>query len=137
QVGTQMLPRFFRTETFVLPAIFGIVFALIIGLLGVVAISFTGDCFHKCIQHGSENTLARLRTMYSEGDEAGPGSLERAARYLVGHQESTGSTTHNLLQVNGKRLVGNLPAMTPVFGLSSIRNPLKPNVHVLGIGAEL
>jgi len=132
-----MLPRFFRTESFWLPAIFGIAFALIIGLLGIVAISFTQKAFHNFIQHRSENTLARLRALYFEGDEAGPRSLERAARYLVGHQASTGSTTHNLLQVHGKPLVGNLPAMTPLIGLHEISNPLKPHVHVLGIGAEL
>jgi signal transduction histidine kinase len=132
-----MLPRFFRTESFWLPAIFGIAFALIIGLLGMVALSSTEKAFHNFIYHRSENTLARLRTLYTVGDENGPGSLDRAARYLVGHQASTGSTTHNLLQVQGKRIVGNLPAMTPQIGQHVIRNPAKPQVDVVGIGSEL
>jgi len=132
-----MLPRFFRTESFWLPAIFGIAFALIIALLGIVALSYTEKAFHNFIQHRSENTLARLRTLYTVGDASGRSGLERAASYLVGHQASTGSTTHNLLQVRGKRIVGNLPAMMPLVGLHQIRNPLRPQVHVLGIGTEL
>jgi signal transduction histidine kinase len=131
-----MLPRFFRTESFWLPAIFGISFALIIGLLGVVAISFTEKTFHSFVQQRSENTLARLRTFYYQKNGNAPGGLEGASRYLVGHQASTGRQTYNLLQVDGKRLVGNLPSMPrPLLGLNEIR--LTPNVHVLGIGAEL
>ena len=131
-----MLPRFFRTESFWLPAIFGIAFSLIIGLLGVVAISFTEKTFHSFVQQRSENTLARLRTFYYDKSATNPGGLEGASRYLVGHQASTGRTTYNLLQVNGKRVVGNLPGMpSPLIGLNEIR--LSPNVHVLGIGAEL
>jgi hypothetical protein len=42
-----LLPRFFRTESFWLPAIFGIAFALIIALLGMVALSYTEKAFHK------------------------------------------------------------------------------------------
>lgn len=136
QRGTRMLPRFFRTESFWLPAIFGIAFSLIIGLLGVVAISFTEKTFHDFIRQRSENTLARLRSFYYHQAGLHPGGLEGAARYLVGHQASTGSTTFNLLQVNGKRIVGNLPSMrSPPIGLHEIR--LTPHVHVLGIGAEL
>lgn len=131
-----MLPRFFRTESFWLPAIFGIAFSLIIGLLGIVAVSFTEKTFHSFIQQRSENTLARLRTFYYQKQGTNPGGLEGAARYLVGHQASTGSTTYNLLQVNGKRIVGNLPSMpAPPIGLHEIH--LTPHLHVLGIGAEL
>jgi len=132
-----MLPRFFRTESFWLPAIFGIAFALTIGQLGMVALSYTEKTFQNFIQHRSENTLARLRTLYTVGDASGRSGLERASSYLVGHQASTGSTTHNLLQVQGKRMVGNLPAMTPVIGFHEIHNPLKPQARILGIGAEL
>jgi signal transduction histidine kinase len=135
-----MLLRFFRTESFWLPAIFGIVFALIIGLLGLVALSITEKTFEGFIRQRSENTLARLKTYYYQQHDAGssnPGGLEGAARYLVGHQASTGATTHNLLQVDGKRIVGNLPPMQPLIGLHEISNPLKRQVHVMGIGAEL
>ena len=132
-----MLPRLFRTERFWLPAIFGIVFALFIGLLGMVALSSTEKAFQNFIYHRSENTIARLRTLYTVGDENGPGSLDRATRFLVGHQASTGSTTHNLLQVQGKWIVGNLPTMTPLIGPQVIRNPAKLQLEVVGIGAEL
>jgi signal transduction histidine kinase len=135
-----MLLRFFRTESFWLPAIFGIALALIIGLLGLVALSITERTFEGFIRQRSENTLARLKTYYYQRHEAGssnPGGLEGAARYLIGHQASTGSTTHNLLQVGGKRIAGNLPPMAPLIGLHEVRNPLRPQVHVLGIGAQL
>lgn len=135
-----MFLRFFRTESFWLPAIFGIALALIIGLLGLVALSLTERTYEGFIRQRSENTLARLKTYYYAEHEAGstnPGGLEGAARYLIGHQASTGSTTHNLLQVNGKRIAGNLPTMEPLIGLHEVRDPARPRIHVLGIGAEL
>jgi signal transduction histidine kinase len=136
-----MLPRFFRTESFWLPAIFGIAFALIIGLLGVVALSMTEKTFESFIRQRSESTLSRLKTYYYDKQEArstNPGGLAGAIRYLEGHQASTGATTYNLLQVNGKRMVGSLPVMaTPLIGLHEVRDPLRPQVHVLGIGALL
>lgn len=132
-----MFPRFFRTESFWLPAIFGIAFSLMIGLLGFIAISITEQTFSNFIQKRSEMTLSRLRTFYyaEQNPERG---LQRAANYLVGHQASTGNTTYNLLQFKGKKIVGNLPSMTtPIFGLQEISNSLSPGIHVLGIGAEL
>lgn len=131
-----MFPRFFRTESFWLPAIFGIAFSLMIGLLGFIAISFTEQTFSNFIQKRSEMTLSRLRTFYY-GEKNPELGLKRAAVYLVGHQASTGTTTYNLLQVGGKKIVGNLPSMTPVIGLQEIMNPMAPGIHVLGIGAEL
>jgi signal transduction histidine kinase len=131
-----MFPRFFRTESFWLPAIFGIAFSLMIGLLGFIAISFTEQTFSNFIHKRSEMTLSRLRTFYY-GEATPELGLKRAAAYLVGHQASTGTTTYNLLQVNGKKIVGNLPSMTPVMGLQEIMNPMAPGIHVLGIGAEL
>ncbi len=133
-----MLPRHLRAESFWLPALFGIAFSLIIGLLGMIAISFTENAAHSFIRQRSEMTLSRIRTLYRETENSGlETGLERAARYLAGHQASTGSTTYNVLQVKGKRLVGNLPSIPPVIGLHEVRNPLVPGVHALGIGAEL
>lgn len=123
-----VLPRFFRTESFWLSAFFGLFFSLSIALLGGIALSFTERAIHSEIVNRSQTVLSRARFYYrSEG-------LPRIAQFAEHH--AVNNPDFIVVQQNGRKIAGNLPAMPMLQGEQEIQGSAGKGA-ILGVGQTI
>jgi signal transduction histidine kinase len=120
--------RFLHTETFRLSAIYAVIFAASVMLLGGLVLVITERAFRDQVVRFSQGDIAAIQNGYnSEG-------LGEATEVVQQIMAAPGVSDFFLLQKDGKPVAGNLPAMSPRAGVFSLTR----NGHeILGAGKFL
>jgi signal transduction histidine kinase len=122
--------RFLQTEGFRLSAIYAAAFALSVLIMGGVVITVTDDALRDQLLQSSRADIAAMAHGYAA--EGVPEAKEVMEQLMA----APGGSDFFLLQNGPVRMAGNLPAMTPVTGTTTL--PAKASRHeILGAGAFL
>jgi signal transduction histidine kinase len=122
--------RYFHTEGFRLSAIYALVFTLSVLSIGAVVLLINRHALRDQLLQSAQTGIVALQRAYDQEGEA-------EAREVVAQLEGApGASDLFLLQKDGRRIAGNLPAMTPRPGIVELTPHGRQN-EVLGMGAEL
>ena len=120
--------RFLHTEAFRLSAIYTAIFAVSVLLLGGLVLIITERAFRDQVIQFSQADIAAVQNGY-DGEGMG-----EAIEVVQQRMAAPSTSDFFLLQKNGKRVAGNLPAMAPQTGVLSLAR----NGHeILGVGKML
>lgn len=124
-----VLSKHFRTEGFRLSAIYTLVFALSVALIGFIVLATVREALLDQVISSARKDIRTLQIAYTA--KGIPEVLETI--------EQLGNDSENielfLIQKDGAKIAGNLPEMPPRLGI--IRLNKRGPARVLGIGAEL
>jgi len=122
--------RLLHTESFRITAIFVAIFAVSAAALAASVLVITDDAFRDQIVQFANSDIAAVRDGYNtEG--------EQEAREVIGQRMAApGASDFFLLQRDGHRLAGNLPAMPPRSGILTMPGA-GPQHAILGVAAML
>jgi signal transduction histidine kinase len=119
--------RFLHTEAFRLSAIYAGIFALSMLALGSVVFVMTDRAFRDQVVQFSRADIAAMRNGFdAEG-------LKEAHEVLLQIMGTPGESDFFLLQKDGKKIAGNLPAMPARSGIVSLPGS-GPGHDILGVG---
>ena len=122
--------RYFHTEGFRLSAIYALVFALSAFSIGAVVLLINRHALRDQIIQSSSTDLEAMQRAY---DQEGI----REVREVIGQLKGApGASELFLLQKDGQRIAGNLPAVSPQLGVVELR-PSAQRARVLGVGRNL
>ena len=109
------LPKIFSTATFRLSALYVVLFAASVALLGVIAYLVTAAALERRLDARIEGEMTRLHAAFASGDLAKLASVVRA------HQQTlpAGPLEYRLLGAAGQPLAGKLPVV-PALGWSNV-----------------
>ncbi len=127
-----MRPRFLRTESFRLTAIYAGIFALSFVILGGFVLVITNQALREQIVAYSASDIAAIRDGYaSEG-------VHEAREVINQLMAGPASPGFYLMQRDGQVVDGNMPAMAPRTGTQEVAFSSGGRDHqVLGVGAFL
>ena len=109
--------RFFYTEGFRISAIFAAIFMLSAAALTVSVLLIVDDAFQDQVVQFARADIAAVETGYrSDG-------MREAREIVTQRMSAPGASEFFLLQQNGVRLDGNLPAMAPRTGILTLPSP--------------
>lgn len=123
-----MRSRFFRTEGFRLTAIYATIFSVSMLALGISALTITEAALRDQIVQYSQATIAAMREGYKK---EGAAEAQEVALQLLAE---AGAADFLLLQQDGRKIAGNMPATAQREGLQEIPNPRTAGNHILGVG---
>lgn len=123
-----MPTRFLHTEAFRLSAIYAVLFALSVLVLGGAVLVISDRAFRDQIEQFSRNDIAAIQNGYdSEG-------IHEAREVVQQSMAAPSGSDFFLLQKDGRKVAGNLPAMPPRPGVSTLTND---GHEILGVGKLL
>lgn len=122
--------RFLQTEGFRLSAIYAAAFALSVLVMGGAVIAVTNGALRDQLVQSSRADIAAMAQGYAtEG-------IPEAKEVMEQLMAAPGASDFFLLQKGRIRIAGNLPAMAPVTGTTTLPGS-GPRHEILGVGAYL
>ena len=123
-----MRTRFLHTEAFRLSAIYAAIFAVSMLVLGGMMLLIAQRAFHDQIVQFSQADIAAIQNGY---DNEG---LHEAREVVQQSMAAPGVSDFLLLQQDGHKIAGNLPAMAPRVGVFTLTSDGR---EILGVGQLL
>ena len=110
------LPRILNTATFRLAALYAVLFAVSVAVLGVIAYLVTAAALERRLDARIEGEMAALKAAFTSG------GIARLAPEVRAHQQTlpAGPLEYRLLGAEGQRLAGKLPIVPARIGWSNV-----------------